>query len=84
MTQLYDGIVYGPVLSNEVSAGIESLDNEASTFYFYQNWKTKYPAFVTAVNKRLESNSIKFKLETDITGFFDGIPHSRLLFKIFR
>ena len=40
---------------------------------------TKWNQFAESVNAEVEDRSMTFKLETDITGFFDCIPHSKLL-----
>jgi len=39
----------------------------------------KWTKFADSVNNEVEDRSVAFKLETDITGFFDCIPHSKLL-----
>lgn len=71
--------VFGSVLHPEVEEGIEVLKKEDADFYFFKYYIPLYNKFLNSVNHEIENTEIKFKLETDITGFFDGIPHSKLL-----
>jgi len=71
--------VFGSVLHPEVEKGIELLKDSDAEFYFFQYYIPLYNKFINSVNTEIENTNIRFKLETDITGFFDCIPHSKLL-----
>jgi hypothetical protein len=71
--------VFGSVLHSEVQKGTDILKNEDAEFYFFEYYIPLYNRFVNSINEEIENTNIKFKLETDITGFFDSIPHSKLL-----
>lgn len=71
--------VFGSVLHKEVALGIDLLDNPEAEFYFFEYYIPLYNKFINSVNHEIENTQIKYKLETDITGFFDCIPHSKLL-----
>ncbi|WMX16519.1 RNA-directed DNA polymerase [Aureispira sp. CCB-E] len=82
----YDYCVFGNVLNEEVEEGVEllsSVDSEKTpTFFFFKSYPNLYNDFATFVNTIIVEDEIRFKLETDITGFFDTIPHFRLLSKL--
>ena len=71
--------VFGSVLHPEVEKGIELLNEPDAEFYFFEYYIPLYNKFINSVNTEIENTNIRFKLETDITGFFDCIPHSKLL-----
>ncbi len=71
--------VFGSVLHPEVQKGTNILKNEDAEFYFFEYYIPLYNRFINSINEEIENTNIKFKLETDITGFFDSIPHSKLL-----
>jgi len=71
--------VFGSILHPEVEKGIDILNDEDAEFYFFEYYIPLYNKFVNSINEEIENTNIDFKLETDITGFFDSIPHSKLL-----
>ena len=74
--------VFGSVLHPEVEKGEELMQSKEPSYYFYQYYPPLYNKFVTLRNRKLNDKSIRYKLETDITGFFDSIPHSKLLYML--
>lgn len=74
--------VFGSVLHPEVARGEDILQEENSEFYFFQYYIPLFNDFAESVNREIEDAHVKYKLETDITGFFDSIPHSKLLIKL--
>ena len=70
--------IFGSVLNEEVKEGIALLNNNDAEFYFFKSYLSLYKEFSNKVNELIEQG-LKFKLETDITGFFDSIPHYNLL-----
>jgi len=71
--------VFGSVLHPEVERGIQILKENHSEYYFFEYYIPLYNRFVNSVNTEIINTQIQFKLETDNSGFFDGIPHSKLL-----
>lgn len=74
-----NSFVFGSVLHPEVEKGLEILDDPNADFYFFEYYIPLYNKFINSVNTEIDNTNIRFKLETDITGFFDCIPHSKLL-----
>lgn len=70
--------IFGSVLHDEVKKGTKILKNKNSEFFFFKYYLPLYNKFANSINKQIENTDIKYKLETDITGFFDSIPHSKL------
>jgi hypothetical protein len=77
-----NSFVFGSVLHPEVEKGIELLNDDDAEFYFFEYYIPLYNKFINSVNTEIDNTNIRFKLETDITGFFDSIPHSKLLFTL--
>lgn len=75
----YESFVFGSVLHSEVALGTSILKSDNPKFYFFEFWMEKWTKFADSVNNEVDDRSVAFKLETDITGFFDCIPHSKLL-----
>lgn len=71
--------VFGSVLHEEVGLGLKVLKKPDAEFYFFKPWQVLYKEFADSVNKVVKQNKIEFKFETDITGFYDSIPHFNLL-----
>lgn len=71
--------VYGSVLSPEVKKGVGLLNEEAPDHFFFLHWGALYKKFLDSVKTSIETDNSKFRFETDITGFFDSIPHYNLL-----
>jgi hypothetical protein len=74
-----NSFVFGSVLNPEVEKGLELLNDPEADFYFFEYYIPLYNKFINSVNTEIDNTNIRFKLETDITGFFDCIPHSKLL-----
>ena len=74
-----NSFVFGSVLHPEVEKGLDILNAENPDFYFFEYYIPLYNKFINSVNTEIENTNVRFKLETDITGFFDCIPHSKLL-----
>ena len=86
--ELYDSLketgshVFGSVLNSDVKKGIEVLNEYPEDFYFFEYYVNLYNRFIESINEILETKTVSYILETDITGFFDSIPHSTLLFEL--
>lgn len=74
-----NSFVFGSVLHPEVEKGLDLLNEPDADFYFFEYYIPLYNKFINSVNTEIGNTNIRFKLETDITGFFDCIPHSKLL-----
>lgn len=74
-----EDFVFGSVLSPEVSKGTSLLEEEAPNYFFFRFWKSLYGRFKDSVIQAIEVDKADYKFETDITGFFDSIPHYNLL-----
>jgi len=74
-----NSFVYGSVLHPEVEKGLDLLNDPEADFYFFEYYIPLYNKFINSVNTEIDNTNILYKLETDITGFFDCIPHSKLL-----
>jgi hypothetical protein len=87
-TELYQRLaknkdfVFGSVLNEDVSKGVDILDEDEPDFYFFEYYVNLYNRFVEGISETLTSGEVQYKLETDITGFFDCIPHATLLLKL--
>lgn len=76
--------VYGSVLHDEVKDGVSVLEKENAVFHFFKYYVPLFNEFTKSVNSEVSHGNINYKLETDITGFFDSIPHSKLLITLLR
>ncbi len=76
--------VFGSVLNENVVKGSELLEEEDPDFYFFEYYVSLYNRFIEEINTALDSETANYKLETDITGFFDCIPHSTLILELNR
>ena len=74
-----ENFVYGSVLMPDVQQGTELLKIQNPNFFFFKFWKSLYNKFKDSVIKAIEVDKATYKFETDITGFFDSIPHYNLL-----
>ncbi len=72
--------VFGNILHENVSKGNELLNEFAPEFHFFKKYIPLFNEFVKSINKQIEQNDKLFKLDTDITSFFDSISHSSLAF----
>jgi hypothetical protein len=71
--------VFGSVLSPEVVKGENILLENEPSYFFFKFWKFLYQDFKKSLIHSITVDKVKFKFETDITGFFDSIPHYNLL-----
>ena len=74
--------VFGSVLNANVVKGVELIDEDPEDFYFFEYYVSLYNRFLESINKTLKSNKISHLLETDVTGFFDSIPHSVIIIEL--
>ncbi|QHI39257.1 hypothetical protein IMCC3317_46620 [Kordia antarctica] len=74
--------VFGSVLNENVSKGVQLLEAEPDNFYFFEFYVETYNRFISSINETIETGKVTHILETDITGFFDAIPHSTILLEL--
>ena len=75
----HDDFVFGSVLLPDTKIGIELLNQENPKYFFFKFWKSLFVRFKDSVIKAIEHDKATHKFETDITGFFDSIPHYNLM-----
>jgi len=75
----HEDFVFGSVLLPEVQQGTALLNQPDPKFFFFKFWKSLFIRFKDSVIKAIEQDKATYKFETDITGFFDSIPHYNLL-----
>lgn len=75
----HDDFVFGSVLMPDTKQGTELLNQDNSKYFFFKFWKSLFVRFKDSVIKAIEQDKATHKFETDITGFFDSIPHYNLL-----
>lgn len=71
--------VFGNLLHENIKLGIGILDDLDKTFDLYKNYIPLYNNFINSGIEEVESKQQDYKLDTDITGFFDSIPHGSLM-----
>jgi len=74
-----ENFVFGSVLTPDVTLGTNILNSENPNYFFFKHWKLLFGRFKDSVIKAIETDKVTYKFETDITGFFDSIPHYNLL-----
>lgn len=75
----HNDFVFGSVLMPETKQGAELINQENPKYFFFNFWKSLFIRFKESVIKAIEQDKATYKFETDITGFFDSIPHFNLL-----
>jgi retron-type reverse transcriptase len=75
----HDDFVFGSVLMPDSKEGTDLLNQENPKYFFFKFWKSLFIRFKDSVIKAIEQDKATHKFETDITGFFDSIPHYNLL-----
>lgn len=75
----HEDFVFGSVLMPDTKTGTELLKQETPKFFFFKFWKSLFVRFKNSVIKAIEQDKATYKFETDVTGFFDAIPHYNLL-----
>lgn len=75
----HDDFVFGSVLTPDAKQGAELIYHDDPKFFFFKFWKSLFVRFKDSVIKAIEQDKASHKFETDITGFFDSIPHYNLL-----
>ena len=78
----YNPFVFGSVLNEETQKGLEILKEEKPNYFFFKFWQGLHRKYADSIIQAIEIDKVKFKFETDITGFFDSIPHYNLLLKL--
>ena len=78
----HDSFVFGSVLSPDVTKGTSLFKEDEPNYFFFKFWKNLYQNFKDSIIQSIEVDKVKYKFETDITGFFDSIPHYNLLAKL--
>lgn len=78
----YNPFVFGSVLNEETKKGLEILREEKPNFFFFKFWQGLHQKYADSIIQAIEVDKVKFKFETDITGFFDSVPHYNLLLKL--
>jgi hypothetical protein len=78
----YNHFVFGSVLNQDVKKGLDILKEEKPNFFFFKFWKGLHNKYSDSIIQAIEIDKVKYKFETDITGFFDSIPHYNLLLKL--
>lgn len=78
----HNSFVFGSVLSPDVVKGTRIFKEDEPNYFFFKFWKNLYQNFKDSIIQSIEVDKVKFKFETDITGFFDSIPHYNLLTKL--
>jgi hypothetical protein len=74
-----ENFVFGSVLMPDVRLGVDLLKADNPNYFFFKFWKSLFGKFKDSVIKAIEEDKATYKFETDITGFFDSIPHYNLL-----
>ncbi|GGW39149.1 RNA-directed DNA polymerase [Arenibacter certesii] len=74
--------VFGSVLSPDVKKGTSLLEEDGIDYYFFEYYVSLYNRFVESINETVDKHFIQYRLETDITSFFDTIPHSTLIIEL--
>ena len=77
-----DLFVFGSVLNVDVKKGLDIMEEEDPNFFFFKFWKGIHKKYSDSIIEAIEVDKVKYKFETDITGFFDSIPHYNLLLKL--
>jgi len=77
-----NSFVFGSVLSPDVVKGEAILEETEPNYFFFKFWQSFYKKFTDSRLNCVEKDKVKYKFETDITGFFDCIPHYNLLCKL--
>lgn len=75
----HDDFVFGSVLLEDTKLGADLINQENPKYFFFKFWKSLFVRFKDSVIKAIEHDKATHKFETDITGFFDSIPHYNLL-----
>lgn len=75
----HDNFVFGSVLNPEVAKGTALANEKEPVYFFFKFWKSLYQQFKDSIINAIEVDKVRYKFETDITGFFDSIPHYNLL-----
>ncbi len=78
----FSPFVFGSVLNEEVKNGVDILKGEKPIFFFLKSWQGLRQKYADSIIQAIEIDKVKYKFETDITGFFDSIPHYNLLLKL--
>lgn len=72
--------VFSYRLVDKVELGVTVLQ-ENKNYFFFEKWQDWYPQYLKASQRQLKNNKNQYRLETDISGFYDTVLHS-VLFSI--
>lgn len=61
---------------------VQQKEKSKSQVQLFEPWQKSRNQFVVSLNSHLKGHEYQYKLEADITSFFDSIPHSVLLYGI--
>jgi len=78
----YSPFVFGSVLNEHTKKGLDIFKEEKPNFFFFKFWQGLHQKYADSIIQAIEVDKVKFKFDTDITGFFDSIPHYNLLLKL--
>lgn len=79
LLEAHKNFIFGSVLMPETRLGTKLFHEKSPKFYFFKFWRALFRDFKDSVIKAIEQDKASHKFETDITGFFDSIPHYNLL-----
>ena len=71
--------VFGAVLHPSVKRGLKALDSGPDDLYLLQYYPPLYKKFLESAYHVVKDDQVTHQLETDITSFYDSIPHYNLM-----
>lgn len=74
--------ILGSVLEEDVRLGNKLLRRKEANFFLFESWTANYKKFAEATSEQFRNTKVRYKLETDLTGFYDTIPTFNLLLSI--
>ena len=66
---------FGCPVSDDVKLGLDIFKEENPNYYFYKGYQAQYSKY----KESIKGKKLKFKLETDLTAFYDSISHEFLV-----
>ena len=75
----HNDFVFGNVLHPNVARGTDLLEEDEPDLYFFTYWKGAFERFQSSVAETIAEPEVTHRFATDITGFYDAIPHHSLL-----
>ena len=76
----YKDFAFGNFVSYEVAKGVDILNEkkQRTNYPFFESWQKKRKEYNECIAYKIKKCKTRYTLETDITGFYDSIPHSIL------